>query len=186
MAEGEILYKELGAPCLDAGVSVSRFLVVDGEPIRLLIRLFNRLDRAVTAVRLAVYRVGEDGEETTRREFSVTGLFAEPDEEFSVPNIRLPESWRKVRVEVLSARTGDREYDFSDGSVRYLGATPPPRGKVGERVRSPFGKYAAILFLLIGLFAAVTVLLCFRPSGAERAAADALAEYEDLKIHVEI
>lgn len=160
MADREIFYKKAGGPTFGEFVSISRFVVIEGTNNRLLLRCFNSGDRIVTGLVIAVYLIGDDGTETKRREFTLSGLFGEPGTEFSVQDIPLPSSWQKVRAEILSAQTFDREYDFRDGSASYTGAPSCRRVHKRDKTTFPLAKYGVILSALMFLLASVSVLAC--------------------------
>lgn len=160
MVDREIFYQSAKGPIFGEFVSVSRFVVTEGQKNLLLLRCFNRGDRTVTGLRIAVHLL--DGTaETGHKEFSFSGLSGKPGTEFAVPDIPLPASRRNVRVEILTACTFDREYDFRDGSTCYVGAPPRRTVRKCDKTSRPLVKYGAIVSALMLLLVSVSVLIFF-------------------------
>lgn len=161
MVEPQVIFKEAYDPDFGPFVSVSRLLLEGGDKNLLHLRLINRGSRIVTALRIKVCRIDESGSIMLCREYEFSGLEKKPGEEFALPGIRLPATWKKVRVEPLSAKAGDRSYDFRNGNFEEFCPSFFPRQKNhAEKTRSPFKRCALLLGFLIILLASAWGFFC--------------------------
>lgn len=157
MTDREIFYKTAGGAVFGEFVSVSRFVVTQKVNNRLWLRCFNRGYRIVTGLEVAVFPLNNGAAGSKPLTFAFSELFGEPDREFALPDIPLPASWREVRVEILTAQSFDRTYDFRDGSAQYRATEVPRRVHKCDKTYAPLAKYAVLLSLLMLLLTAASV-----------------------------